>query len=45
MGDSLIARVKMQCANRPFWPLVSKYTIFALLRLNVEKWKNVNIKK
>ena len=22
---------KMQCANRPFWPLVSKYTNFRTL--------------
>ena len=26
-GDSLTARVKTQCTNRPFSPLVSKYTI------------------
>ena len=26
-GDSITAHVRMQCANRRFWPLVSKYTI------------------
>ena len=42
MGDSFTARVKMQCANRPFWSLVSKYTISKFFRFILSKINRIS---